>query len=88
MRPITVLSALYRLWSGTRCRHIMPWILRVLPSEVYALRPGQGADDLAVDVSYLLEVAEKDDHWSAGLSYDFSKCYDHILPNLAIDTLS
>ena len=56
MRPITVLSALYRLWSGTRCRHIMPWILRVLPSEVYALRPGQGADDLAVDVSYLKKM--------------------------------
>ena len=37
MRPITVLSALYRCWSRTRCRQLKPWLLRVLPDEVFAL---------------------------------------------------
>lgn len=36
-RPITVLSALCRCWSRTRCRHVKPWILRVLPEEVCVL---------------------------------------------------
>ena len=87
MRPITVLSALYRCWSRTRCRQMKPWLLSILPNEVCALRSGQGADDMAVDVSYLLEQAEMADEWSGGLSYDFAKCYDHIVPAMAIDVL-
>ena len=43
-RPITVLSALYRLWSRSRCLQIKDWITKVLPDEIYALRIGQGAD--------------------------------------------
>ena len=87
MRPITVLSALYRSWGRTRCRQLKPWILRVLPEEVFELRSGQGADDMAMDVSFLLENAEVNDEWCAGLSYDFAKCYDHVITSMAIDTL-
>ena len=43
-RPITVLSALYRLWSRSCCLQIKDWITKVLPDEIYALRIGQGAD--------------------------------------------
>ena len=38
-------------------------------------------------ISYLLEHAESNDEWSGGLSYGFAKCYDHILPSMAIDVL-
>ncbi|CAE7351551.1 unnamed protein product [Symbiodinium sp. CCMP2592] len=84
-RPITVLSALYRLWSRARCLQIKDWITKVLPDEIYALRAGQGADDMAVNVSALLEEADLMGEWSGGLSYDFAKCYDHIIPSMAID---
>ena len=77
MRPITILSAFFRLWSRSRCAQLKPWLLRVLPSEIYALRSGQGADDMAINVSYLLEEAELRGDHGAGLSYDFAKCYDH-----------
>lgn len=66
---------------------VKPWILRVLPEEVFALRSGKGADDMAMDVSSLLENAEVNDECCAGLSYDFAKCYDHVIPAMAIDTL-
>ena len=59
----------------------------VLPREVFALRSGQGADDLAMDVSFLLEKAELQDDWCAGLSFDFAKCYDHVIPSMALEVL-
>ena len=71
-RPITALSSLYRLWSRSRCLQIKEWITKVLPDEIYVLRIGQGADDMAVNVSALLEEADLMGDWCGGLSYDFA----------------
>ena len=88
LRPITVLSALYRCWSKTRCRQLKPWLLRLFPQGIFALRAGQGLTTwLWTYISALLEKAELAGEWCAGISYDFAKCYDHIVPEMAIDTL-
>ena len=42
---------------------------------------------MAVNVSALLEEADLMGEWSGGLRYDFAKCYDHIIPSMAIDVL-
>ena len=54
---------------------------------VCALRSGKEADDMARNITYLLEQAETTDAWSGGLSYDFAKCFDHIIPSMAISVL-
>ena len=54
-RPITVLSAIYRLWSRLRMRQSMGWQEEWAPPKLYGCRKGRSAEELAFEVAFNLD---------------------------------
>eukprot|EP01063_Lacrimia_lanifica_P041963 TRINITY_DN992_c0_g2_i1.p1 TRINITY_DN992_c0_g2~~TRINITY_DN992_c0_g2_i1.p1 ORF type:complete len:1334 (+),score=139.36 TRINITY_DN992_c0_g2_i1:87-4088(+) len=81
LRPITVTSAVYRLWARCRCSHLQPWMARWAPSLMHGGRPGHSAEDLYWGLSAELARAAGGDPSTAaraGLSIDIAKCFDSL----------
>ena len=57
MRPISVLSQIFRLWSRTRYIDCQPWQALWIPDNAYGGLPSRSAEQLGFDVSFFLEEA-------------------------------
>eukprot|EP00660_Eupelagonema_oceanica_P019121 gene19121-biopygen9988 len=57
MRPISVMSAVYRLWASARLRTMIEWQERWAAKGQRGYRPGQGTEDLYWDLALRLEEA-------------------------------
>ena len=54
-RPITVLSAIYRLWSKARFGVLLQWQEQWVPSSVFGCRPKLSAEGLAMQIALGVE---------------------------------
>ena len=87
-RPITVLSAIYRLWSAVRHDQLSRvWLFHWAPSGAYGLKGRPAADSLVFDTCAYLAGASQDGPYVGGISYDFEKCFDRVPTALAINIL-
>ena len=87
-RPITVLSAIYRLWSAVRHDQLScVWLPHWAPSGAYGLKGRPAADSLVFDTCAYLAGASQDGRYVGGISYDFDKCFDRVPTALAINIL-
>ena len=78
LRPITVLSQLYRLWARIRARQLnVSWQEQWAHDGVWGGRVGRGAEPLLIDVALDLETCGPG-CVSAGLSFDLSKAFDRV----------
>ena len=78
-RPISVLSAIYRLWARIRFNDGLEWQELWTPSESWGCRKGKGAELLSLQTALHLEqIRLSKDSKSGGVSYDFKKCFDII----------
>lgn len=78
LRPISVMSVVYRAWASTRLRDVISWQEKWIQECQHGFRTGHGPEDvwwkLAVQVGRaLLEGSDL-----AGISLDYSKCFDRI----------
>jgi len=87
VRPITVLSQVYRLYGILICRQILQQWGLAIPSSVTGLLPGRGAHAAAYAQQILLEFARKNHQETSGITFDIIKCYNHIRQNLAFKLL-
>ena len=87
-RPISVLSAIYRLWSSTRFKDCMAWQESWAHSQMWGCRRGRGAEAMGMDAAIQLEEIHHNSNLVAGgLCVDFMKCFDLIPENLLFQAL-
>ena len=87
MRPISVLSQIFRLWSHTRFIDCQPWQALWIPNNAYGGLPNRSAEQLGFDVSFFLEEAASSNMFSGGIAFDFAKAFDVIPIDLMIASL-
>ena len=57
LRPLTVLSQIYRIWAGVRMEDAMKWQETWAHEESYAFRPYRGSLDAAAVLTLLIELS-------------------------------
>ena len=85
MRPITVTSAVYRLWAATRLRDVMAWQEDWINKCQYGFRPGFGTLDAYWEWAAALEVSLLGGEPLSGVSFDFVKCFDRVPHGISLD---
>ena len=78
LRPIGVMSAIYRLWAATRVREVMAWQELWIDSQLHGFRKAHAAEDVwwkqALEVEHALLYGES----LLGASLDYGKCFDRV----------
>eukprot|EP01060_Flectonema_neradi_P018899 TRINITY_DN2585_c0_g1_i5.p1 TRINITY_DN2585_c0_g1~~TRINITY_DN2585_c0_g1_i5.p1 ORF type:complete len:1775 (+),score=233.22 TRINITY_DN2585_c0_g1_i5:396-5720(+) len=78
-RPITVTSALYRLWGSIRMRKdVMTWQEKWAHNGQHGYRKARSATDLSWKLALDVEQAALTGEEIAGVTTDFKKCFDLI----------
>eukprot|EP00662_Eupelagonemidae_sp_cell21_P057018 gene57018-biopygen114705 len=86
LRPITVTSALYRLWAATRVRQVLEWQELWLPRGARGFRLGSSTDDVYYTLALRIERALLRGEPLVGLGLDLAKAFDS-LPQTIMLTL-
>ena len=77
-RPITVASAVYRLWAGLRLKDLLPWQELWIHPGAAAFRPKFSTEQPATTVALAIEAAFAQGLPLLGVSLDYVKCFDSI----------
>ena len=78
IRPITILSKVYRLWSRLRSLEVLGHISNLMPPQVSATAGGISADMLAAYTANQIESAKFAKKDICGVVIDLIKCYNTI----------
>ena len=78
LRPLTVLSQIYRIWAGVRMEDALQWQEQWIHPEAYGFRPHRGAIDAATVLTLLVELAQALKTPLVGAGTDYTKCFDLI----------
>jgi hypothetical protein len=84
MRPLSVLSTIYRLWAGIRLVPVMAWQERWIHQEAYGFRTGRGAEDAWTSLSLLVELACVQKSPLEIIALDYIKCFDRVPQKVVI----
>ena len=87
VRPITVISQIYRLWSRLVCRQILLQWAQVMPFDLTGLLPRRGAFEAAYQMQWAIESAEFAQVPCGGLTLDLCKCFNMISRQIGETTL-
>ena len=77
-RPISVMSAVYRLWAKTRLTSLMVWQETWAPESMHGFRTGHGTRDAFYLTALLVEKAMVSGNTLRGVFLDIKKCFDTI----------
>ena len=77
-RPITVFSAIYRIWSSIAARQILKHWGNIFPRSIMGSMPGRSARDLSYQQQHVIERALLEGRDLYGLSLDIIKCFNCI----------
>eukprot|EP00666_Eupelagonemidae_sp_cell4sb_P013932 gene13932-biopygen2366 len=78
LRPITVTSALYRLWAAARVRRVLEWQELWLPRGARGFRLSCGTDDVYYTLALRIERTLLLDEPLVGLGLDLAKAFDSL----------
>ena len=78
LRPLTMLSQIYRMWAGLRMEDALQWQEQWILRESYGFRPHKGAMDAATVLTLLVELAQVLDAPLVGAGTDYTKCFNLI----------
>ena len=89
LRPISIGSAVYRMWSATRIRQLGPWLRRRFPNQVHGALPGRGVHSALLEPLAEIEVAQRSPQGSLRFlgSSDLSKAFDTMHGSLSAGAL-
>ena len=76
IRPITILSVLYRLWSRYRSLQVLEFLGQHVPPQVGGIASKISADILAAMVGDVVDVAHTTGEHRCGLVIDLQKCFN------------
>ena len=90
LRPISVMSVIYRLWAAARVADVMAWQEQWAHSGQHGSRRGHGTEDVYWCLALKIERAVLLGEPLYGISLDYAKCFDNlpqdILLRLASET--
>ncbi|KAJ9436387.1 Retrovirus-related Pol polyprotein from type-1 retrotransposable element R2 [Diplonema papillatum] len=78
LRPITVTSAIYRLWASTRLRDVVQWQEKWIADSQHGFRPKHGTVDVVFEIASQIEEALLTGKELYGVALDFAKCFDKV----------
>eukprot|EP00973_Karenia_brevis_P084880 11778566-Karenia_brevis.AAC.1 len=78
LRPISVMSVVYRLWAIRRLQDLRQWQETWASKGQHGYRPGHCPEDVFWRVSLRVERALLDGSPLYGISFDFKKCFDMV----------
>ena len=78
VRPITILSQLYRLWGQVICKQVLHQWSRLFPVDISGLLARRSSFSAAYLLQWQLEQAAFRNLPSAGLTLDICKCFNMI----------
>ena len=78
VRPISVMSQLYRLWARVQCRHVIQHLSQKITPEITGFLPSRGPYDAIYEFQWLLEQAHNGQGHRSGISIDLLKCFNTI----------
>ena len=78
MRPISVTSAVYRLWAATRLRTVLEWQERWIHPSQHGFRPNHGTIDVYWELAARVEDALLSGDRLYGILLDYAKCFDRL----------
>ena len=87
IRPITVLSQLYRLQSRVTCSQILAHLAKCLPINLTGLLSGRGPVDATYFIQWKLELSHFEAQACSGLCLDLWRCFNTINREQAIRIL-
>ena len=76
IRPITILSVLYRLWSRYRSLQVLEFLGQNIPPQVGGIASKLSADALSAWVGDIIDVAHSSNQHKCGLVIDLQKCFN------------
>ncbi len=76
LRPVTVLSTLYRLWARIRVKQVSKAWESIWHPGIWGGRPGRGPEPLLYELCLDMETSA--DQLFGGLSFDLSKAFDRV----------
>lgn len=82
LRPITVLTALWRLWSGIRYRQLHKWQEEWVHPSLTGSRPGRECRETSFTVALLIEMARTAGLEVQGTQLDYTKCFDLLVRDI------
>ena len=85
LRPISLMSVVYRLWAAARVRDMMQWQQTWIGKDLHAYRKNHGAEDVWYSLALKIERALLLDEDLIGFSLDFSKCFDRVPASIVFD---
>ena len=78
IRPITILSQLYRVWSRVLCRQLLAHLSARMPPQLTGLLATRGPLDASMRQQFFLETCHYRGDEASGLSLDLIKCFNTI----------
>ena len=78
IRPITVLSQIYRVWAQVVCRQLLTAFGQFMTCDITGLLPGRGAFEAAYATQCFFEEAHDAGEPCAGITLDLVKCFNAI----------
>lgn len=78
LRPITLLSALYRNWARLRTKQMVHQLSKVMPPEALGFLPAREAAQVWLNLQAQIELMMQQNQNYSGLSTDLKKAFNHI----------
>eukprot|EP00973_Karenia_brevis_P038221 5269741-Karenia_brevis.AAC.1 len=76
LRPISVLSVVYRLWAARRLRDMLRWQEQWSPASQSSFKRGHAGEDVFMKMALQVEEALLTGVPLFGLSLDYCKCFE------------
>eukprot|EP00660_Eupelagonema_oceanica_P019203 gene19203-biopygen19823 len=88
LRPISVMSPVYRLWAATRLREMIRWQERWIARGQKGFRQGYACSDVYYEIALQIEEAILCGKPLGGISWDYRKCFDLIPQEILLRLLA
>ena len=84
LRPIGVMSTIYRAWAAARVRDLMGWQQDWIDSNLHGFRSGHAPEDVWWQIGLEVEKSLLTGEPLVGLVLDWSKCFDRVPVDLVL----
>lgn len=85
LRPIGIMSVVYRLWAATRVAEVMSWQEKWLDKSMHGFRRSHGAEDVWWEQSLHVEQALLQSDGLFFLFLDYRKCFDRVPVHIVLE---
>lgn len=87
LRPISVVSAVYRLWAAARLPDVNAWQEKWITENQHGARPGHSTEDVYWQIALLIEQATLTGTPLYCFTIDYRKCFDLVMQKILLNVV-